>query len=74
MAWTQTDLDAIAAAILKLATGERVTSVTFSDRTVTFQSASLDDLLQLQAQISQAIAAAAGTPKNYRLAATSKGV
>lgn len=73
MAPVQADLDAIDAAILKLAKGERVTSVTFRDRTVQYSDATMEQLLSLRAQIAQAIASAAGTPKNYRLGATSKG-
>ena len=75
MAWTSADRDVIKAAILLRAQGTMISSVTFQDRTVSYQDgASMEELLQLLAQIEQALAAESGTPKNYRLAAVSKGV
>lgn len=75
MAWTSADRDVIKAAIIAKAQGQTVSSVTFQDRTVSYQDgASMEELLQLLAQIEQSLAAEAGTPRNYRLAATSKGV
>lgn len=56
MAFTQTDLDKIRAAIAR---GER--SVTFADRTVIYRT--LDELLQAEARIAAALATAPGRPK-----------
>jgi hypothetical protein len=73
VAWTQADLDTLDAAIIAHGKGQLTQTVTFQDRTVTFEGASLEERLALRAQIAQALAAASSTPKNYRLAATSKG-
>lgn len=58
MPYTQSDLDAIRAAIAK---GERM--VTFADRSVTYRS--IDELFQAEARIASALATAAspGRPK-----------
>ena len=74
MAWTQSDLDALDAAILAHGQGKLIQSIEFSDQVYTFASSDLDERLKLRALIAQALAAAAGTPRNYRLATTSKGV
>ncbi len=63
MAWTQTDIDTLKAAI---ASG--VLSVTFADRSTTYKST--DDQLKALALMERAINATA----TYRLASTSKGV
>lgn len=69
MAWTQTDLDALEAAI---AAGKGARSIAFSDQVVTFNS--IADMLALRAAMKAEIDAAAGRSKRYRVAATSKGV
>ena len=69
MAWTQTDLDALDAAI---AAGKGARSIAFSDQVVTFNS--IADMLALRAAMKGEIEQAAGTSRRYRLAATSKGV
>ncbi len=71
--WTQSDVDALRAAILKLATGQRVVSVSYGGppaRTVSYQ---LGDLEQMRALLSEAQRAAGGGA-TYRLAATRKGL
>jgi hypothetical protein len=69
VSWTAADVDALKAAI---AGGAVVESMTFADQSFTFRS--MDDMLKLLAVMLQEVNAAAGTPSNYRLAATSKGV
>jgi hypothetical protein len=67
MAWTQTQLDAVEAAI---ASGEL--TVRFGDRTVTYRS--MDELLQARAVIKDSLAAEAGTTINrFSFGQTSKG-
>jgi hypothetical protein len=67
MAWTQSQLDAIEAAI---ASGEL--TVRFGDRTVTYRS--MDELLQARAVIKEAIDAGAGkVADRFVFAQTSKG-
>jgi len=67
MAWTQTQLDAVEAAI---ASGEL--TVRFGDRTVTYRS--MDELLQARGIIRDSLAAEAGTATDrFSFAQTSKG-
>ena len=67
MAWTQSQLDAIEAAI---ASGEL--TVRFGDRTVTYRS--MDELLQARAVIKESIDASAGNATDrIAFAQTSKG-
>ncbi len=67
MAWTQSQLDAIEAAI---ASGEL--TVRFGDRTVTYRS--MDELLQARAVIKESIDAGAGKAADrFSFAQTSKG-
>jgi hypothetical protein len=68
MAWTQSDIDTLRAAV---AAGGAVKSMTFADRTVTFNS--IDEMLRLIATMEHSIATAAGTTRT-RYASTSKGV
>lgn len=67
MAWTQTDLDTLDAAI---ASGQGVQEVQFADRKS--KKYSIDELIKLRAEIRRGIAAASGTPRT-RYGATSKG-
>lgn len=69
MAWTQADIDALKSAI---ASGRGVRSLTFGDQTVQFNSPS--EMLDLLAVMQQDVQLSAGTRKNYRVAATSKGL
>jgi hypothetical protein len=67
MAWTQSDLDKLDAAI---AAGNGVRTITFDNQTLAFHD--LDQMLRLRAQMQSSVAAAAGTPR-MRFAVTSKG-
>jgi hypothetical protein len=56
--WTQEDIDALKAAILALATGTAVQTVTFGgppERTVTYQQVQLPELRSLLAEVSGAV-------------------
>lgn len=67
MAWTQTDLDAIEAAI---ATGEL--TVRFADREVTYRS--IAELIAARNVIRDAVQGAAGTASNrFHFGQTNKG-
>jgi len=70
MAFTQADLDTLDAAILSRGV---VRSVTFSDgKSTTFDN--VDDMLKMRAIVQAHVNAAAGTPRNVRYGATSKGL
>jgi hypothetical protein len=69
MPFTATDRDALVRAI---ADGRGARSMTFSDQTVVFSSP--EEMLALLARMEQDVANAAGTRRNFRLAATRKGV
>lgn len=76
MAWTQDEIDQVRAAIVALATGARVVSVSYAGppaRSVTYHATDLKTLRDLKAEMEQSAAAAAGRP-TYRLAATRKGL
>ena len=64
MAWSQSDIDVLKAAI---ATGGAVKSVTFSDQTLTFRD--LDDMLRLLSVMQREVSGRSGT----RYGATCKG-
>lgn len=51
MAWTADDLETVKCAILRLAAGERLVSVTIGDRTEVFSNTTLPDLLKLRDDI-----------------------
>jgi len=61
--WTQADIDALQASIKR-----GVLTVTFADRSITYQS--LESMRELLAEMERSVSAA----PTYRLAATSKGV
>ena len=65
MAWTQTDIDTLKAA---MASGGAVKSITFADQTLTFRS--LDEMNQLLGQMQREVHAA--SPQRRRFAAYSK--
>ena len=68
MAWTQSDIDMLQAAIVS---GKGAKSITFADQSITFHS--IDEMLKLLATMRQEVNAAAGGSRT-RLAATSKGL
>jgi len=73
MPFTQADADAVQAAIVELATGKRVVSITFAgppQRSETFQMVQINELNELLAKINRQLSPG-GT---YRLAATRKGL
>jgi hypothetical protein len=73
MAWTQAETDQIRAAILALATGARVATVSYAGppaRSVDYSEVDLDKLRALLAEMT----ASAGGGPSYRLAATRKGL
>ena len=51
MAWTQADADSIKAAIVALVTGQRIVTVTFGDRTNTYQQTDLPQLREALAMV-----------------------
>jgi hypothetical protein len=69
MAWSQSDVDALKAAI---ADGRGVRSITFGDQSVTFNS--IDDMLKLLAVMTADVSATSGSQTRTRYAAMSKGV
>jgi hypothetical protein len=70
MAYTATDLENVRAAILALATGDRVTSVSFSNgKAVQYGQATLPELRQLEATIASQV----GGRRRFMMATTSKG-
>lgn len=73
MAWTSEEVAQVRAAILKLATGAAVASVSYAGppaRTVSYQSTDLDKLRALLAEMERS----ASSSPSYRLATTSKGL
>lgn len=73
MAWTQSDLDQVKAAILALATGTRTVSISFTGppaRSQTFAVVQLGELRALQAEMQREL----GGGGTYRLAAARKGL
>jgi hypothetical protein len=63
MAFSAADLDALDAAILRLAQGERAVEVRFADgRSVKYSPANLAELMQLRAFIGQQVTAGGGDP------------
>jgi hypothetical protein len=74
--WTQADIDKLSRAIVALASGEGIQSVSYDGpprRTVTYQAQDLGKMRDLLAAMSQAVARAAGRP-SYRLIGTRKGM
>jgi hypothetical protein len=66
MAYTAADLASLDAAILALATGQRVVSVTFGDRTTQYESARLPELQRLREVVAADVARTA-TPARPRI-------
>jgi hypothetical protein len=73
MAYTQTDLDNVQAAILALAAGERVVRVSVGEMVVEYSQSRLSDLKALRSEIRAELNAASGR-KPFFLTSTSKGL
>ncbi|MHC1742927.1 MAG: gpW family head-tail joining protein [Syntrophobacteraceae bacterium] len=73
MAYTQSDLDSVKAAIIALATGQRIVTVTIDGMTVQKALADLNDLRALRVEMERSLRASAGRPSFY-LTWTSKGL
>lgn len=69
MAWSQSDIDALKAAI---ADGRGARVITFGDQSVTFNS--IDDMLKLLAVMQGDVNASSGAQTRSRVAAFCKGV
>lgn len=74
MAFIAADLTAIDAALLNLANGERVTEVRFSDRTVRYESANMNDLLKLRQSIQAEAGQQPGRSRQVRLFRSGRGI
>jgi hypothetical protein len=74
MAWTQDDLNAVRAARLELAKGQRVVTVKFADgSSVEYANTSIGVLQSLEQEIAAEVNDAAGAA-NYFVTSTSKGL
>jgi hypothetical protein len=73
MAFTQADLTSIEAAMIALAAGSRVVSVTLGDHTTQFGAAQMDELIKLRDAIKSDVNTAAGRPA-FILTQSSKGL
>lgn len=72
MAWTQADADQVRAAIVALAAGNRVVTVTYAgppERSITYGQAQLGELRALLAEMDRAVSGAS----TFRRFAFSKG-
>lgn len=70
--WTQEERDAVRAAVVKLATGERVVSISFAGppaQTIAYAAAELDKLRAFLAEMERSVS---GSPA-YRRVAFSRG-
>lgn len=75
--WTQADVDKLKAAVLALASGEAVQTVSYAGppaRTVTYQSADLEKIRALLAEAVASVSASNGTRRGYRTATHRKGL
>ncbi len=72
MAWDASDLAAVEAAIIALASGQRVASITHEGRSITYDRAALPELLKIRDAIIASMKGAAGRPMTT-LAQFSKG-
>jgi len=73
MALTQANLDSVDAAILALSTGQRVASVQFGDRSVSYTGAGLPELLKLRDTIAASIPSTT-RPKQFHAYHNGKGL
>lgn len=68
MSWTQEDLSKVIQAQLDLVTGERVTSVTFSNgKRIDYAPVDLKTLQNLEAQINMSLGDLGGSPGYFRV-------
>jgi hypothetical protein len=72
MSFTQTDLDAVKEAIIDLASGQRVVSVSIAGKTIQYGIADLNQLKALRKEIQSEIQALSGIKRYYHVR-TSKG-
>lgn len=75
--WTQDDVDKLRAAIVALASGEAVQTVTYAgppSRTVMYQVQNLTEMRALLAEMVAAVRNAAGTRQGYRVSTHRKGM
>lgn len=74
MAYTEADRETVKAAILALATGQRVVTITAADgRSTTWAQSDMDKLRGLLSEIERDIASVSGR-RRYVLTTTSKGL
>ena len=73
MAYTQSDLENVQAAIVALATGQRVAVVDIAGMSVQYALADLDKLRALCVEMERSLRSSAGRPSFY-LTRTSKGL
>ena len=73
MAYTQSDLDSDKAAIVALATGQRIVMVTIDGMTVQKALADLNDLRALRVEMERSLRTSTGRPSFY-LTRTSNGL
>ncbi len=73
MAYTEENLADVQAAILALATGARVVSLSMAGRTITYGQAQLNELKALRDDIKSDVDSTAGRAK-YVLTSTDKGL
>jgi hypothetical protein len=73
MAYSQTDLESVQAALLKLATGQRVVSVSINGKTIEYSRVDLDKLESLRNKIVSEINRISKKP-SCMLVKTSKGL
>ena len=74
MPYTEQDLTDIETAIRKLQSGERVASVSYDGKTVSYSQVQLGELISLRDRMRQEIKAVAGTRTRQIRVFTSKGV
>ena len=73
MAYTQSDLESVQAAIVALATGQRVFSLTIDGVAIQYGQADLDKLRALSVEMERSLRSFTGRPSFY-LTTSSKGL
>jgi hypothetical protein len=74
--WTQQDIDTLRAAVVALASGAAVQTVSYAGppaRTVTYQPINLPAMRSLLAEMVASVRDSSGTRKPYRIGITKKG-
>lgn len=74
MPYTQNDLDKVNAAIMAIAAGERVVSVTINGETVQYQQTNRRELRELRSEIITELEASAPNQNNIFFTQTNKGL